>query len=129
MQTCANTSRRLPDAGVSDCRPGTRRQVRWPRRSSAWRPMDDSLSSWLALREAADTAARSVPLTEAIADVLNVRLKADATSSTGVASSSTGLASSAGPVRVLDLATGTGSNIRYLAPRLSRPQQWLVIDR
>jgi len=30
---------------------------------------------------------------------------------------------------VLDLATGTGSNVRYLAPRLPGLQQWLVVDR
>jgi hypothetical protein len=82
--------------------------------------MDDSLSSWLALREAADAAARSVALTDAIVEVLKVRLKAATETSVG---------SSVGPVRVLDLATGTGSNVRYLAPRLPVPQQWLVVDR
>ena len=33
------------------------------------------------------------------------------------------------PVRLLDLGTGTGSNIRYLAERLGGRQQWLAIDR
>jgi hypothetical protein len=33
------------------------------------------------------------------------------------------------PIRVLDLATGAGSNLRYLAPRLPGLQQWLVADR
>ena len=33
------------------------------------------------------------------------------------------------PLRILDLATGTGSNLRYLAPRLPSPQEWLVVDR
>jgi hypothetical protein len=32
-------------------------------------------------------------------------------------------------VRVLDLATGTGSNIRYLAQHLPRSQSWLALDR
>ena len=32
-------------------------------------------------------------------------------------------------MQVLDLATGTGSNLRYLAPRLQGRQHWLVIDR
>ena len=68
--------------------------------------MVDSLSSWLALREPADVAARSVPLTRAIADVLPHD----------------------SPVRVLDLATGTGSNIRYLADHLSSEQTWLAVD-
>jgi hypothetical protein len=33
------------------------------------------------------------------------------------------------PLRILDLATGTGSNLRYLASRLPAPQEWLVVDR
>ena len=32
------------------------------------------------------------------------------------------------PWRVIDLACGTGANLRWLAPRLSGPQQWLVVD-
>ena len=32
-------------------------------------------------------------------------------------------------VQVLDLATGTGSNLRYLAPHLPGRQRWLVVDR
>jgi hypothetical protein len=69
--------------------------------------MDSGLSSWLQLREPADAAARSHGLTRTIADAL------------------------AGnePVRVLDLATGTGANLRYLAPHLPRVQHWLVVDR
>jgi hypothetical protein len=66
----------------------------------------DSLSSWLALREPADVAARSVPLTRAIADVLP----------------------RGRPLCVLDLATGSGSNIRYLAEHLSGQQSWLPVD-
>jgi hypothetical protein len=69
--------------------------------------MDDSLSRWLRLREPADSAARSEALTRRIADTLPA----------------------ARPVYVLDLATGTGSNIRYLAPRLPGPQRWLAVDR
>jgi SAM-dependent methyltransferase len=67
----------------------------------------ESLSQWLALRQPADFAARSTALTELIADRL-----ADTR-----------------PLRVLDLGTGTGSNIRYLAPRLGGDQQWLAVDR
>src|SRR5436190_1787015 len=67
----------------------------------------DSLSSWLALREPADKAARSAALTQAIAaELLGDR-----------------------PLRILDLGGGTGSNVRYLSSRLPVPQQWLVIDR
>ncbi len=31
-------------------------------------------------------------------------------------------------LRVLDLGSGSGSNVRYLAPRLSGPQTWTLID-
>jgi hypothetical protein len=33
-----------------------------------------------------------------------------------------------GPVRVLDLGSGIGSNLRYLAGRLPTPQDWLLVD-
>jgi len=68
--------------------------------------MTASLSDWLALREPADFAARSVSLTQTIADAVASR----------------------DPVRVLDLGSGTGSNLRYLAERLPRRQQWLLTD-
>ena len=69
--------------------------------------MDDALSRWLQLREPADAVARSERLTRIIADAL----------------------AGTEPVRVLDLATGTGANLRYLAPHLPRLQHWLVVDR
>ena len=31
--------------------------------------------------------------------------------------------------RVLDLGSGTGSNLRYLAPRLAGEQEWTLVDR
>jgi hypothetical protein len=68
--------------------------------------MSDSLSRWLALREPADAAARSASLARTVADVIG----------------------SNDPVHVLDLATGSGSNLRYLAERLPRCQRWLVTD-
>lgn len=68
---------------------------------------DSALSDWLALREAADFASRSERLTRAIGE--RVR--------------------HASPVRVLDLATGTGSNLRYLMEHLPRHQRWTVVDR
>jgi SAM-dependent methyltransferase len=68
--------------------------------------MTVSLSDWLALREPADAAARSLSLTGTIADAV----------------------SSHDPVRVLDLATGTGANLRYLVERLPPRQHWLVAD-
>lgn len=32
------------------------------------------------------------------------------------------------PWRIIDLACGTGSNVRWLAPRLGGDQQWLMVD-
>jgi len=69
--------------------------------------MAESLADWLALREAADAAARSVALTHALVEALPRER----------------------PLRILDLGTGTGSNVRYLAPRLPLRQEWLVVDR
>ena len=69
--------------------------------------MTDSLAHWLQLREAADWAARSVDLTQAVAAALPVD----------------------GAVHVLDLGTGTGANVRYLIDHLPRRQRWLVVDR
>jgi hypothetical protein len=69
--------------------------------------MHDSLSHWLSVREPADFAARSEVLTRAVVEAL----PADR------------------PVCALDLGTGTGSNIRYLAERLPRSQRWLAVDQ
>jgi hypothetical protein len=69
--------------------------------------MDESLSRWLGLREPADEAARSDVLTRAVAGSIR----------------------GGEPVHVLDLATGTGSNIRYLVDRLPGRQRWLAVDR
>jgi hypothetical protein len=65
------------------------------------------LADWLALREAADFASRSKRLSRIISD----RFHNDRS------------------IRVLDLATGTGSNIRYLVEHLPPLQDWLVVDR
>jgi hypothetical protein len=69
--------------------------------------MDNTLSDWLRLREPADFAGRSSSLTHAIADTM----PRDA------------------PVSLLDLGTGTGSNMRYLAEHLPLSQRWLAVDR
>lgn len=70
--------------------------------------MDDTtLSHWLALRERADAAARSEVLTQMIA----ARLPADRV------------------IRIVDLATGAGSNLRYLVERLPARQHWRLVDR
>jgi SAM-dependent methyltransferase len=62
---------------------------------------------WLDLRERADSAARSRPLVEQ----LRRRLATD------------------GPLLVHDLACGTGSMARWLAPLLPGPQHWVLHDR
>ena len=69
--------------------------------------MDESLSQWLGLREPADAMARSEALTRTIAEAMPPGEQ----------------------VCVLDLATGTGSNIRYLMDRLPGRQRWLAVDR
>ena len=62
--------------------------------------------TWLDLREALDAASRA-PLP---ADLLAHR-RADS-----------------GPLHIIDLACGTGANLRYLAPRLGGEQHWTLID-
>jgi hypothetical protein len=59
------------------------------------------------LREPADAAARSTGLSEKLIE----KLSRDR------------------PLRIVDLGSGTGSNIRYLSPRLPQPHEWLAIDR
>ena len=69
--------------------------------------MNEFSADWLALREPADRAARSLRLSRLVAERL------------------------AGhePVRVLDLGTGTGANLRFLAEQFPAPQQWTLVDR
>jgi hypothetical protein len=69
--------------------------------------MADKLLDWLRLREPIDAASRSETLTNKIAST-------SANNQT---------------LHVLDLATGTGSNLRYLASRLQCKQHWLAIDK
>jgi hypothetical protein len=71
--------------------------------------MDDAaLAEWLALREAADAASRSETVTNAVVSALDRHDQ----------------------LRVLDLATGTGANVRFLMPRLRNSRQrWLTLDR
>jgi hypothetical protein len=69
--------------------------------------MDDSLSHWLHLREPFDVEARSDALVRALASTLPHDQ----------------------PLYAVDLASGTGANIRYLADRLHGQQRWLAVDR
>jgi hypothetical protein len=63
-------------------------------------------SDWLALREPADAAARSTELV----DLLRPHLPAEG-------------------MLIHDLGCGTGSMARWLTPRLSGPQRWVLHDR
>ena len=69
--------------------------------------MVEGLSGWLALREPIDHASRSRRLVQSLAGRLR----------------------GASPLRAVDLASGTGSNIRFLSPLLPQPQAWLAIDQ
>lgn len=68
--------------------------------------MGDFSVGWLALREPADFIARSSRLAGSVADAL----------------------AHGDMVQALDVAGGTGSNVRYLAERLSPRQDWLLVD-
>jgi len=63
-------------------------------------------ADWLMLREPADHAARSQALVDRLRDWCRDRES----------------------LRIVDLGAGTGSNLRYLAPRLPLPQQWTLVD-
>jgi len=79
----------------------------WMSESGYRSSVDGGFSAdWLALREPADSAARSIRLTRAMADSFFQGVE----------------------LRVLDLGAGTGANLRYLAPRLPEPQRWLLVD-
>jgi hypothetical protein len=69
--------------------------------------MESFSADWLALREPDDHAARDAGLTARTADWLK------------------GLGRS---VRAIDLASGAGSNVRYLLPRLPQVSHWTLVD-
>lgn len=62
---------------------------------------------WLALREPYDAESRNPALVETLASHFP---RTDA-------------------AEIVDLATGTGANLRYLAPRIGGAQRWTVVDR
>jgi hypothetical protein len=64
-------------------------------------------SDWLDLRKPFDAAARDRALEERLADWARER----------------------GTLRVVDLGSGTGSNLRHLGPRLPVPQHWRLVER
>jgi SAM-dependent methyltransferase len=69
--------------------------------------MNEFMADWLALREPADRAARSMRLSRLVAERL----------------------AGHDPVRVLDLGTGTGANLRFLGEQFAAAQQWTLVDR
>lgn len=68
--------------------------------------MSDFDATWLDLREPADSAARASVLERLLTTALPARE----------------------PLRIVDLAAGTGSNLRHLAPRLGGAQAWRLVD-
>jgi SAM-dependent methyltransferase len=66
--------------------------------------VSDFAAAWLALREPCDHAARSAALADRFAAAVGQA------------------------PYLFDLGCGTGSNLRYLAPRIPGPQRWLCID-
>ncbi len=63
-------------------------------------------ADWLSLREPVDHAARSARLAERLTESLSGRAH----------------------VNIVDLGAGQGSNLRWLAPRITIAQRWLLID-
>ncbi len=76
-------------------------------------------SDWLTLREPADHRARNRAL---MADVL--AWAEQEYNTRDIASGQ-----HAPPLLVADLGSGTGSNARYLAPALTVPQRWVLLDQ
>jgi hypothetical protein len=62
-------------------------------------------AEWLQLREPCDTRSRSDELVHALSALLPSR-----------------------PLHAVDLGSGTGANIRYMAPRLGGVQRWVTVD-
>ncbi|WP_048307190.1 class I SAM-dependent methyltransferase [Halomonas sp. PR-M31] len=67
-------------------------------------------TGWLSLRESADAAARDETLTHQAIEYLQQRKQPGRALS------------------LIDLGSGGGSNLRFLAPRLPGPQSWRLID-
>lgn len=67
-------------------------------------------SRWLRLREAADFAARDTTLTNSAGEWLEKRRSPER------------------PFSLIDLGSGNGSNLQFLAPRLPGNQRWRLVD-
>jgi SAM-dependent methyltransferase len=73
--------------------------------------MNTFSADWLSLRESVDHRSRNSLLQEKVINYLHQ-----------IADSKDG------PVQIVDLGSGTGSNLRALAPLIHRNQQWTLID-
>jgi hypothetical protein len=94
-------------------------------------------ADWLRLREPLDAASRAGALAARLAAALRAGRSRpaggpDGAGGTGDASAvGTGDASAAGAgtaLRIVDLAAGTGANLRALAPTLGGDQDWTLVD-
>lgn len=74
-------------------------------------PRERFAADWLASREVLDARSRSHCLTGLAAGWLATRTHAHG-----------------GPVGIVDLGSGSGSNLRFLASRLPGPQRWRLVD-
>jgi hypothetical protein len=79
-------------------------------------------AEWLALREPHDAAARAAELVEPL------RREARGSRPAGAAAASRPVRDHA-PLAVVDLGSGSGANLRWLAPRLGGDQHWNLVDR
>jgi SAM-dependent methyltransferase len=77
-------------------------------------------ADWLALREPADARARSSAIVNAIVG------RSDLSRDKSKESRLNPLPRES--LSIIDLGAGTGANLRYLAPRLGGPQEWLLVD-
>ncbi|MGM0637384.1 MAG: class I SAM-dependent methyltransferase [Pseudomonadota bacterium] len=74
-------------------------------------PQEHFSADWLSLRQRLDGRSRSHCLTGLAAEWLAARPGAQG-----------------GPCGIVDLGCGSGSNLRFLAPRLPGPQRWRLVD-
>jgi len=85
-------------------------------------------ADWLALREPLDFAARDAGLAQRFAQAVRAACAAAVTPAGVRTSTPAATRSTAAPLRLVDLAAGTGANFRALAPVLGGDQDWLLVD-